>query len=186
MTSSVTKIAILLLVAAMVALAYWGGLYRGRMAGGVIQVPSATEVFNLRSQCAKLGKEVEQANPASPVLTQSEVSHYDPRTNRCYVELYVGDGDPPVSGADTTPVQSFWFSRRLFDGQTGDMLAVVEVRPSKTRFAMIYMDGWRELATSLGWSELSPSRLANVPSPEFDFETVGAFIRRVMSDDRKQ
>ncbi len=78
-------------------------------------VPSATEIFHLRSECAALGEKIMDANIIGVALTQSQTSHYDPKTNRCYVEL-------AVNTADLQHYEDY-YSRYLFDGQTGDLLA---------------------------------------------------------------
>jgi hypothetical protein len=54
-------------------------------------------------------------NTIGAALTQSQVSHYDPRTNRCYVEL-------TVHTVDTTGPKAFYV-RYLIDGQTKEHLA---------------------------------------------------------------
>ena len=60
--------------------------------------PTATEIFNLRTKCAELGNKINGEHDfvhsayltfTLPVLKQEQSSHYDPRTNRCYVELRV-------------------------------------------------------------------------------------------------
>ena len=73
--------------------------------------PSATEVFNLRSKCAELGEKILEEQPMNLGTIPSQVSHYDPRTNRCYVELTVVTDDVNT------------LHRYLFDGQTKEMLA---------------------------------------------------------------
>ena len=55
----------------------------------VQQPPSATEVFHLRSLCAKLGEQLFEETFIGSALTKDQVSHYDPKSNRCYVELTV-------------------------------------------------------------------------------------------------
>jgi len=69
------------------------------------QLPTATEVFNLRSECAKLGEKLQHGAASDAARTVSQVSNYRPWTNRCYVELTT---EHDVS---------------LYDGQTGKMLA---------------------------------------------------------------
>lgn len=176
-TFSRVTLSALLICGAAVLMAYKVGFDRGRVTEAIPGQPTLTvnaaEVFNLRSQCAKLGEDIKRANQVSPVLDQSETTHYEPRTNRCYVELFVQAGEPPAH----------WFTRRLFDGQTAEMLAIVELRPSQVKFAQIYMADWRKLANMMGWAELShPSQ--DVPNPDFDFKTTAAFISKMMSDDR--
>jgi hypothetical protein len=77
--------------------------------------PTATEVFNLRSKCAEFGDKIMSRNTIGSALAQDQVSHYDPKTNRCYVELDVHMAD--LSKWDD------YRSRYLYDGQTGEMLA---------------------------------------------------------------
>ena len=78
-------------------------------------VPSATEVFHLRSECASLGEKILEADLVGQALTKSQTSHYDTATNRCYVEL-------AVSTADLRHYEDY-YARYLYDGQTGEMLA---------------------------------------------------------------
>jgi hypothetical protein len=82
------------------------------------RLPTATEVFNLRTKCAALGKQILEGNAISPTLTQSQISHYDPITNRCYVELTVQIADPS---------KPLYVHRYLFDGQTEEMLASTKI-----------------------------------------------------------
>jgi hypothetical protein len=42
------------------------------------QLPTATEVFNLRSRCAALGERMLEENVIGSALTQSQISHYEP------------------------------------------------------------------------------------------------------------
>jgi hypothetical protein len=79
------------------------------------QLPTATEVFNLRSKCASLGQQILDEQAIEPERTKDQVSHYDPRTNRCYVELtiHVADFRSP----------QYQQQRFLLDGQTKEMLA---------------------------------------------------------------
>lgn len=100
------RVIISLLIALAISASYWVAVQRGKVtgSGGTIS-PSATEIFNLRSKCTELAEIIMVQNPASSVINPRVLSHLDPRTARCYVEL---DND---------------YSRRLFDGQTGERLA---------------------------------------------------------------
>jgi hypothetical protein len=84
-----------------------------------IQRPSA-EVFGLRSECADLGKRILDDSFVGSALTQDQVSHYDPRTSRCYVELI-------VQTADSTKAFDY-LNRKLFDGQTKELLAFARIQ----------------------------------------------------------
>lgn len=77
---------------------------------------TTTQVLHLRSECAKLGKKILAENPPdNSNLTDSQLSHYDPLTNRCYVEL-------TVQKTDLSDKESY-LHRTLWDGQTGALLA---------------------------------------------------------------
>jgi hypothetical protein len=86
-------------------------------------VPSAAESFTLRSKCAELGEKILAGNIIGGALTQSQVSHYNPATNRCYVEL-------DVHMADLDKFDEY-NTRNVFDGQTGEMLARIENKKGK-------------------------------------------------------
>lgn len=87
----------------------------------VFRKPTATEVFNLRSKCAELGDKIPNASLLNPNLDQHHVSHYDPQTNRCYIEVTVYTVDPSK--------HEDHHSRNLWDGQTGELL--VSIRSNK-------------------------------------------------------
>ncbi|GFO68027.1 hypothetical protein GMLC_16060 [Geomonas limicola] len=77
------------------------------------QPPSASEVFRLRSECAKLGELIMRDNKIGADLSQDVVTHYDSRTNRCYAELTVQD---PASDGE-------FITSYLYDAQTKEQLA---------------------------------------------------------------
>jgi hypothetical protein len=80
-------------------------------------IPTATEVFNLRSRCAQLGDTLlaEQNAGMGPALYADAKSHYDPRTTRCYVEVDVSTANLSDPNFETT--------QRIYDGQTKENLA---------------------------------------------------------------
>jgi hypothetical protein len=83
------------------------------------QQPSATEVFSLRSKCVELGEKILEETPIGSALSQSQVSHYDIDTGRCFIEV-------TVQTADTT-VPMTVFHRYLYDGQTRELLATQSI-----------------------------------------------------------
>jgi hypothetical protein len=107
-----------------------------------LRKPTATEVFNLQSKCAELAKEIDgeydltgqevaRVTNHLSFLRQEPFSHYNPRTNRCYVELRV-TVKPAVfpMAASNTEARKFLETfepsfevRQLYDGQTGEELA---------------------------------------------------------------
>ena len=62
-------------------------------------------------------------------LTQDEVSHYDPKTNRCYVRL-------DVHTADLTRYEDY-YATHVFDGQTKELLvSITSKNGKKTAFVL--------------------------------------------------
>jgi len=90
--------------------------------------PSATEIFNLRSRCFALGDELLRGNKVIPPLAQEQTSHYDPKTNRCYVEVLV---HKPISDPNKMKWTDYSFDG-VYDGQTRELLAYVEDKEGKT------------------------------------------------------
>src|ERR1035438_3888080 len=76
------------------------------------QLPTATEVFNLRTECAKLGELIINEIPIRNGIYRSQTSHYASKENRCYVDL-------TEQSADLTEI----LGEFLYDGQTKDILA---------------------------------------------------------------
>ncbi len=81
----------------------------------VFRRPTATEIFNLRSKCAEFGEKIMNENIIGIALAQEQVSHYDPKSNRCYVELTVHTAD--LAHFDD------YLARYCYDKQTGEILA---------------------------------------------------------------
>jgi hypothetical protein len=94
--------------------------------------PTATEAFHLRSECAKCGEKILENNPAYVMAqenlkkgkapyTVTQQTHYNAKDNHCYVFLnYIDYEKGPFAG-----------SYSLYDGQTGELLATVEVKGLK-------------------------------------------------------
>src|SRR5471030_1138476 len=98
-----------------------------------LRKPTATEVFNLRSKCAELGEKLMNKNIIGNALAQEQVSHYDPRANRCYVKL-------SVHTADLAHIRDT-FASWLYDGQTGEMLGWSEIKKGvKDGFMFSWVD----------------------------------------------
>lgn len=87
--------------------------------------PTATEVFRLRSECSEFGKQVLDEivsnlpkEAATVPIKKSQVSHYNPTANRCYVETTF---EMTIAGSpyrDTVVA--------LYDGQTHENLAALQ------------------------------------------------------------
>ena len=124
------------------------------------QSPTATEVFNLRSKCAELGEKIMRNTAIRDELKKDQLSRYDPKTNRCYVQLTVWNANPG-KGDD-------YFQRYLYDGQTSQMLAAMR-REHGVRSGDIYID---------------PSPLSG--NPDELYLDASLFISKTMADDRQQ
>jgi hypothetical protein len=122
--------------------------------------PTATEVFNLRSKCAELGEKIMEKTVVGDALKKDQVSHYEPKTNRCYVQLTIWNANL-TNGEEN-------FEQSLVDGQTGQVLAAIR----------------REKAAKSGHIYVDPSPL-NGNSDELYLDT-STFIREMMEDDRQQ
>lgn len=84
--------------------------------------PTATEVFDLRSKCAELGKGYMKehfnynqfATPIPHLIHTLLLSHYNSNTNHCYLEItanWDGDSNAP-----------YFLKTELIDGQTEELL----------------------------------------------------------------
>jgi hypothetical protein len=105
--------------------------------------PTATEVFNLRTKCAEIGEKIDKENvfATPPMLMQDQVSHYDPKTGRCYVEL-TAHVNYVLLAMKPEQVEKYkdYLGRYVFDGQTGEMLASA-VHQKGTKATVFLKDG---------------------------------------------
>jgi hypothetical protein len=96
------------------------------------QPPTATEVFNLRSKCQQLGEALDESTPYGANWRRDLTTNYNPRTNRCYVEM--------TDSNDTTKE----YLQNLYDGQTKDLLAYTKTHGDACcrtgSVGMIFMD----------------------------------------------
>jgi len=83
--------------------------------------PTATEVFNLRTKCGKLGQELAKLRN---VDARNVLSNYSIEGNRCYV--MIDEVTVPSSRQQRLHGLGFHQSRTLYDSQTGEMLARTE------------------------------------------------------------
>ena len=125
-----------------------------------VRSPTATEVFNLRSKCAELGEKIMKNTVVGDGLTKDQLSHYEPKTNRCYIQLTIWNANL-TNGEEN-------FEQSLLDGQTGQVLAKIR-REKETQSGNIYID---------------PSPL-NGNSDELYLDA-SMFIREMMEDDGRQ
>ena len=130
------------------------------------QLPTATEVFKLRSACAELGERILEDNIVSNLVGEASerLSNYNPRTNRCYVQLKVYKNDTV-------------HHRYLFDGQTKELLASSQ----KTQGSP--MGGAWDTWGTWGIVFDKQHRAANLQNNGWDDAT--AYIDEMMADDRR-
>jgi hypothetical protein len=88
------------------------------------QLPSATEVFNLRGRCQQLGEKLNTSLSYRRNWSRQATTNYSVEANRCYVELY-----------DTNDTGNEHY-RGLYDGQTTDLLAYA--RKDRATVGMIF------------------------------------------------
>jgi nitrate reductase alpha subunit len=128
--------------------------------GPAFRSPTATEVFNLRSKCAELGEKILKATVAGEGLKKEQLSHYEPKTNRCYVQLTVWN--PNLGKGED------YFQQYLLDGQNGQVLAAIR----------------REKGVKSGEISIDPSPLSG--NPDELYVDASLFISKMMADDRQQ
>jgi hypothetical protein len=126
----------------------------------IYKPPTAAEVFELRSKCAALGEKLIENHPVGSALAHDQVSRYDPKTNRCYVELNVQPADVSKRGTD-------YFSRSVFDGQTSEMLVRI-----------VNDHGKRQ-------AYLNPNLGVFIKGSDDLYDTAIETMNRLMADDRK-
>lgn len=119
---------------------------------------SASEVFNLRTRCAEIAEKMVNDDAHGAAVSITGTSHYNPKTNRCYVLLDSSGVDDPVK----------LNHQYLFDGQTKDMLAFSGTANGK-QTGTVFAD----------WKRSDPNERNLTP-----FEQAGDYIREQMSDDR--
>jgi hypothetical protein len=129
------------------------------------KLPTATEVFHLRSECARLGEKIMEENLIGGALSQPQESHYDPKTNRCYVQLTVMSAKP---GDYTTD---------LYDGQTREMLAFASVEHGE-KVGVVFVPQ--------NTFDKPGRKLMGTTNTDAGFTEAREFINKAMEDNRRQ
>lgn len=122
---------------------------------------SATEVFESRSKCAAMGEKVLHDNKEDVNLMQTQLSRYNPQTNRCYVRL-------EIKSYSSAQDDKYTRDEMLYDGQTKELLAGAYWF-GKEKSGHIFSDSLKRF-------------VHNPESPSYD-ET-DAFIYRFVAEDR--
>jgi hypothetical protein len=97
------------------------------------QLPTATEVFHLRAECEKLGEKILHEDFHGPALTISQISSYNPKTNRCHVTLTTQHSDLSQSG--------LFLHVTLYDGQTKEILAFYKIDNNGEKSGLGFKNG---------------------------------------------
>jgi hypothetical protein len=86
------------------------------------KLPTVSEVFNLRTKCAQLGQKILDDDLHGSAVSITEVSNYNPQTNRCYVKLEASPADL------TAPKDHYYLDTNVYDGQTGELLVFTKYK----------------------------------------------------------
>jgi hypothetical protein len=81
------------------------------------------EDVRLRSACAAWAQQILEGNFVRVALYQEQFWHYNPNTNRCYVEIRVQTGG--------LSEHSDLFGQYLYDGETRELLAFAQIQNGK-------------------------------------------------------
>jgi hypothetical protein len=138
------------------------GCQRAQVPSDASRGASASEVFRLRSECAKLGEKLESESAHGAALQQDVTTNYNPKTNRCYALLTVQNADITKEGD---------VNRYLYDAQTRQLLAFTRFFPGNSTGSIFVYP--RPVSVSEGYK--SPS-----------YEETDEFIGKMMLDDHKQ
>ena len=126
----------------------------------IVQPPTASEVFQLRSECAALSDKLlgSLVGSSGPLVSQTGLSHYEPATNRCYAIITSTVRDNAGKLKEE--------GQYLYDGQTQEQLAATRT------YADGKTGGWVFDETYNG--------------SHFSFDDASKYITARIADDRKQ
>jgi hypothetical protein len=111
------------------------------------QFALAAEVEQQRSACAAAGEEILADNAIGSAAYQDQFSRYSPRTNRCFVEMLVQ--------TLTADERSDRTGRFLYDGQTKELLAFVQIRDGKKSGRVFDLNHATRTFENSGWDDAS-------------------------------
>lgn len=111
------------------------------------QFARAAEAEQQRSACAAAGEQILAGNVIGSAAYQDQFSRYLPQTNRCYVEMLV-----QTIAADEL---SDRVGRFLYDGQTKELLAFVEIKGGKKTGRVFDVNHVTTTFENSGWDDAS-------------------------------
>ena len=118
-----------------------------RADGPAQPLESITEDARFRSACTASGQQILAANFIRSAIRQEQVSRYNPRTSRCYVEMQVQtlDREEHVER----------FGRFLYDGHTKELLAFAQIRDGKKSGRVFDLNHRTTSFENAGWDDAS-------------------------------
>ncbi len=125
---------------------------------GPLANAAATQIIQLRLTCAAWGQQILEGNFIRSALYQEQFSRYNPRTNRCYVEMRLE--------TDDLNEHSRRLGQYLYDGQTREMLAFAQIQNGKKSGRVFDLNHRTTSFKNGGWDDASD------------------YIRAMMTDDR--
>jgi hypothetical protein len=151
-------------------------------------LPSATETFHLRSECVRLAQKIIDDDLHGPAVSVDGLSHYNPETNRCYVELdsTTYDARKPNFGRPNDVTE---YRRSLYDAQTNDLLAFLVDHPRDSEphsVGMVFVDHERADDTSVQLPANASQDDGVKRMSEAAYNDTSTFIDKAMEDDRKR
>jgi hypothetical protein len=117
---------------------------------------SATEEFDLRSKCAELGDKMEPDYGVVGVALKSDmVTHYNPETNRCYVQFTATKN--LSYNYPSTPEN--YLTTTVYDGQTKEQLVYAEQNGDKSHGMIWSRESFDERYTTFDKAQAEVDRL---------------------------
>ncbi len=117
--------------------------FGGSIEAAAQSAPTASQIFELRSKCQKLGDAKLEGNLVGSYWSQTATTNYDIVNHHCYIKL-------ELSAADLSlPREKMKFATYLYDGHTDELLASFEVKGMSEKGGMVYDQYWG--GSSLGF-----------------------------------
>jgi hypothetical protein len=113
----------------------------------VHQNPAVMEDVQLRPACAAWAQQILERNFVRSALYQEQFWHYNPSTNRCYVEIRV-----QTEGLSD---HSDRFGQYLYDGETRELLAFAQIQNGKKSGKVFDLHHPTKSFENAGWDDAS-------------------------------
>jgi len=113
-----------------------------------------------------MGEKVLERNIIGLALKHEQVSHYNPKDNRCYVKLSVSTADL------ATPLENYVKNDYLYDGQSRELLADTFVK-DRTKTGFVFDSSMKTLMQEKNQSNT-------------DFDAISELINSFVATERTQ